>query len=60
MSFDDIERVGKLIGFPVAAKKKEADLTIKVPKTWGAGLDVHTLETVGKLAAAKAPKGGAK
>jgi ParB/RepB/Spo0J family partition protein len=39
----DIERVGKLMKFDTAKAKKEADLIIPPPKTWGK-VDVHTLE----------------
>jgi ParB/RepB/Spo0J family partition protein len=39
----DIERVGKLLAFDTAKAKKEADLIIPPPKTWGK-VDVHTLE----------------
>jgi len=39
----DIERVGKLIGFDTKTAKREADLTIPPPKSWGK-VDVHTLE----------------
>lgn len=39
----DIQRVGQLIGFDTAKAKKEADLIIPPPKTWGA-VDIHTLE----------------
>jgi ParB/RepB/Spo0J family partition protein len=39
----DIERIGKLLGFDTAKAKKEADLQIPPPKTWGK-VDVHTLE----------------
>lgn len=41
----DIERVGKLIKFDTAKAKKEADLTIRPPKSWGK-VDVHTLEPI--------------
>ena len=39
----DIERIGKLMGFDTAKAKKEADLIIPPPKTWGK-VDAHTLE----------------
>ena len=41
-----MRRVAKLISFQIDERKRAADLTIKVPKTWGSGLDVHTLEPV--------------
>lgn len=40
---EDIRRVGALISYPVHARKCTADATIKVPKSWGKGLDIHTL-----------------
>lgn len=42
----DMRRVAQLIRFPIDERKRAADLTIPVPRTWGAGLDVHTLEPV--------------
>ncbi len=41
-----MRRVAKLISFPIEERKRAADLTIKVPRTWGSGLDVHTLEPI--------------
>jgi len=41
-----MRRVAKLISFPIDERKRAADLTIKVPRTWGSGLDVHTLEPI--------------
>jgi ParB/RepB/Spo0J family partition protein len=41
-----MRRVAKLISFPIDERKRAADLTIKVPKTWGSGLDAHTLEPI--------------
>lgn len=49
---DDLRRVAKLISFDIDQAKKEADLTIKPPKTWGA-IDPHTLKPI---TTGKAPK----
>ena len=41
----DIERIGKLLKFDTAKAKKEADLQIPPPKSWGK-VDLHTLEPI--------------
>ncbi|MEA3211680.1 MAG: ParB family transcriptional regulator, chromosome partitioning protein [Chthoniobacter sp.] len=52
----DMRRVAKLISFPIELRKKEADLQVPPPRTWGA-VDVHTLEPTGAVVKLhKAPK----
>lgn len=48
----DILRVAKLINFPAQARKDLVDISVlRVPRTWGKGIDPHTLLPVLKKAA---------
>lgn len=56
----DMERIAELLRFPIAEEKRQADLEILPPKSWGP-TDPHTLQALGSTAAVvKAPGGPQK